>query len=464
MKVTINSKKGLKTSFSVLVDKKTINKKLDEKLLELQQKVHLKGFRPGKVPTSVIKNQFGKAIYGEILEGILKETSAKVIDEKKIKIAGQPKIELKTFGEGKDLDFTMEVESLPIVKLKPLDKIKATNYEIKIDNKLIETRLKQIAESQQSFLEKKDEEISINGDLVTFDYTAKVNGKAFEGNEGKNVQLVLGRDLFIKGFDKQLLGVKKKQKILVNALLPENYPKKELANKKADFECKIINIKKPVETKIDDAFAKKTGAKDINDLKNLINKQITSEYKNGLDTITKKNILDNLEEIHDVNLPSNLVEQENKIITRNLKKEEIEKFKDKNLKLARSRIKTGLILNAIGEKSDLKIKDEEIRSEIEKYARSMPGQEKMVADYYQKNPSALASLRGALYEDKIIELIKTKINLVNKSVSTKEAEDLIKKFTQPTKNLDSKSTKNTKKKQTIKNKTEKISKKPSKTV
>ena len=445
MKVTINSKKGLKTSFSVLVDKKTINKKLDEKLLELQQKVHLKGFRPGKVPTSVIKNQFGKAIYGEILEGILKETSAKVIDEKKIKIAGQPKIELKTFGEGKDLDFTMEVESLPIVKLKPLDKIKATNYEIKIDNKLIETRLKQIAESQQSFLEKKDEEMSINGDLVTFDYTAKVNGKAFEGNEGKNIQLVLGRDLFIKGFDKQLLGVKKKQKILVNALLPENYPKKELANKKANFD-------------------KKTGAKDINDLKNLINKQITSEYKNGLDTITKKNILDNLEEIHDVNLPSNLVEQENKIITRNLKKEEIEKFKDKNLKLARSRIKTGLILNAIGEKSDLKIKDEEIRSEIEKYARSMPGQEKMVADYYQKNPSALASLRGALYEDKIIELIKTKINLVNKSVSTKEAEDLIKKFTQPTKNLDSKSTKNTKKKQTIKNKTEKISKKPSKTV
>ena len=124
MKVRVNSKKGLKTSLSVLVDKKTIQKKLDEKLLELQNKVHLKGFRPGKVPTNVIKNQFGKAIYGEVIDGILKESSTKAIQDNKLKVAGQPKIDLKTFGEGKDLDYTIELETLPQITLKPLLTIK----------------------------------------------------------------------------------------------------------------------------------------------------------------------------------------------------------------------------------------------------------------------------------------------------------------------------------------------------
>ena len=140
MKVRINSKKGLKTTLSVLVDKKTIQKKMDEKLIELQNKVELKGFRPGKVPPQVIKNQFGKAIYGEVIDGILRETSAKAIEDNKIKVAGQPKIDLKTFGEGKDLDYTMELDTLPDIKLKSLEKIQGTNYEIEVENELVENR------------------------------------------------------------------------------------------------------------------------------------------------------------------------------------------------------------------------------------------------------------------------------------------------------------------------------------
>ena len=244
MKVRVNSKKGLKTSLSVLVDKKTIQKKLEEKLNELQNKVHLKGFRPGKVPQNVIKNQFGKAIYGEVIDGILKETSAKAIEENKIKVAGQPKIDLKTFGEGKDLDYTIELETLQDIKLKPLNQIKATNYEISVDENTVEKRINEISKGQQSFENKKENEKSLKGDVVVFDYSAKIEGKNFEGNEGKNVQLVLGKDLFIKGFDSQLIGVKKNENKVVSVNLPENFPKKELINKKADFDCKIINLKK----------------------------------------------------------------------------------------------------------------------------------------------------------------------------------------------------------------------------
>ena len=433
MKVRVNSKKGLKASLSVLVDKKTIQKKLDEKLIELQSKVQLKGFRPGKVPPTVIKNQFGKAIYGEVIDGILKETSTKAIEDNKIKVAGQPKIDLKTFGEGKDLDYTIELDILPDIKLNSLEKIKATNYEIEVENELVEKRLKEIAKNQQNFSEKKEGEKSNLEDLVVFDYTAKVEGKSFEGNEGKNIQLVLGKDLFIKGFDSQLVGVKKNQSKSVTVKLPENYPNKELANKKADFNCKVINIKKPIDVKIDDELGKKLGAKDLSDLKNLIKTQIKNQYQNTLETITKKKILEQIEKSHNIELPENLVEQETKIITQNFKKEEIEKNKKEHVKLAKSRIKIGLILNEIGLKNNLKINESEIKNEIEKQIKSMPGQEKMVMEYYQKNPSALASLRGALYEDKVIELIKTKIKLEKKTIKTKEAEEILKKISEDSK-------------------------------
>ena len=452
MKVRVNSKKGLKTTLSVLVDKKTIQTKLDKKLHELQHKVHLKGFRPGKVPPNVIKNQFGKAIYGEVIDGILKESSAKAIQDNKLKVAGQPKIDLKTFGEGKDLDYTIELETLPEIKLKPLESFKITDYDISIDQNTIDKRIDEIAKGQQNFIEKKENEKSENGDMVVFDYKAKSDGKDFEGNEGKNIQIILGRDLFIKGFDEKLLGVKKNQNKLVEVTLPQNFPKKELANKIANFDWKIIDLKKPTEVKVNEEFAKKLGAKSVDDLKNLVKKQITNEYKSGLAAITKKNILEQIEKSHSLDLPPNLIEQETKLISQSQKKEDIEKNKTQNLNLAKSRIKTGLILNEIAEKNNLKVEESEIKNEIEKQIKSMPGQEKMVMEYYQKNPSAVSSLRGVLYEEKIIELIKNKMKLNIKKVTLKEAEEILKNFSQKSKIPTNKSESKNKKKSKIKKK------------
>ena len=421
MKVKVNSKKGFKTILSVLVDKKTIQKKLDEKLNELQHKVQLKGFRPGKVPTNIIKNQFGKAVYGEVIDAILKETSSKAIEDNKIKVAGQPKIDLKTFGEGKDLDYTIELETLPEIKVKPLNSIKATEYNVEIDKNIIDKRIDEIAKGQQNFEDKKENEKSERGDMIIFDYKAKIDGKDFEGNEGKNVQLILGRDLFIKGFDDQLIGTKKNDNKIVTVKLPPNFPKKELVNKKTNFECKITNIKKSINTKIDDEFAKKMGAKSLEDLKILVSKQMSNEYKSSLNVITKKNILEQLEKSHTLELPPNLVDQEAKLLTRNQKKEDEQKNKEKNIKLAKSRIKIGLLLNEIAQSNNLKIDENEIKNEIQKQIKTMPGQEKMVMDYYQKNPSAVSSLRGALYEEKILDLIKNKITLNKKKCDNKRS-------------------------------------------
>ena len=204
-----------------------------------------------------------------------------------------------------------------------------------------------------------------------------------------------------------------------------------MANKKAKFECKILNVKKPKANKIDDNFAKSMGAKDIKDLKSLIEKQISGQYSQALNSITKKEILDQIEKNHQIDLPQNLIDQEVSIMTRNLKTEDKEKHKINNEKIAKSRIKLGLLLNEYGEKNNLKVSDDEVRNEIQKQIKGMPGQEKMVLEYYKNNPSASQSLKGSLYEEKIIELIKSKINLKSKEIDTKEAEKIITQFNKP---------------------------------
>ena len=426
MKVTVESKKGLKTNLKVFVDKKTINEKIENRLNELSKTVNLKGFRPGKVPVTVLKKQFGKAVYGEVLEKILRETSTKAIEEKKIKVAGQPKLDLKSYGEDKDLNYNLEVNELPSIKLQPLESIKFVNYEIKVTKDEIEKRVNDIAKNQNNFKDKKENEVAENGDLVIFDYNATIENKKFEGGEGKNTQIVLGKDLFIKGFDKQLLGVKKKQERNVIVTLPENYPKKELSNKEAKFNCSITNIKKPESVKINDEFAKNLGAKNLEDLKQLVNKQIENQYKASLDALSKENILNQIEKLHKIDLPENLIEQEVALISRGLKKEDYEKNKLESEKIAKKRIKLGIILNELGEKNNLKVDDQELKNEIQKQIQSMPGQQKQVMDYYQKNPSAAVSLRGSIYEEKIITLIKEKSKETKKSISTIEADKLLK--------------------------------------
>ena len=426
MKVTVDSKKGLKTNLRVFVDKKTIEEKIGVRLTELSKTVNLKGFRPGKVPVDVLKRQFGKAVYDEVLEKILKETSTKALEEKKIKIAGQPKLDLKSYGKGKDLNYTLEIEELPSIKLKSIENVKFIDYEIKVTEKETEKRIDDIAKNQNNFKDKNENETAENGDLVAFDYEATIENKSFEGGQGKNTQIVLGKDLFIKGFDKQLLGVKKNQTKEVTTTLPENYPKKEFANKKANFKCKILNVKKPESVKVDDHFAKNLGAKDLNDLRQRTNKQIQNQYKMNLDALSKENILNQLEKMHNVQLPDNLVQQELKIISQNLTKEDREKNKKESEKIAKKRIKLGLILNALGEKNNLKVDEQELKNEIQKQVQSMPSQQKQILEHYQKNPTATTSLRGSIYEEKIINLIKQKTKQTKKTISIKEAEEIIK--------------------------------------
>ena len=426
MKVTVENQKGLNKDLKVFIDKKTISSHMDEKYEEVKNKVTLKGFRPGKVPKEILKRQFGEAIFGEVLDKVLKDTSTKALQEKKIKPAGQPKIDLKTYGEDKDLEYVISVTELPKIDIKNLQNIKFDQYKVKIEDKETDKRIQEIAKSQKSFVEVDDAKVANEGDLVIFDYKATVDGKDFKGNEGKNTQLEIGKDLFIKGFDKQLLKLKKNDETNVEVNLPPNFPEKDLIGKKAIFACKINSVKKPKPIKVDDDFAKNLGAKDLKDLKELISKQINEEYKNSLDSISNQQILDEIDKIKLDEIPENLKEQEIKILTQGMKEEDINKNKKDFEKKAIKRIKTGLILNEFGEQNKINVNEQEMQAEIQKQLRMMPGQEKMLQEYYQSNPAILSNLRGQLYEEKILKEIKLKAKSNLKEINKEQAEKILK--------------------------------------
>ena len=468
MKVTIENKKGLNKDVKVFVDKKTMNNYIDQKYEEIKGTVNLKGFRPGKVPREILKRQFGKAVFNEVLDKVLKDTSTKALQENKIKPAGQPKLDLKTYGEDKDLEYILSVTELPKIEVKSIEKIKFDDYKVKIDNKETDKRIQDIAKNQPNFKDATNESKAKEKDLVIFDYTATVDEKPFKGGEGKNTQLTLGKDLFLKGFDKQLIGVKKGDDKIVEAVLPENFPEKDLVNKKAKFNCKIINIKNPEDVKIDDDFAKNLGAKDLEDLKKLISKQINDEYKNSLDRLTKKQIIKEIEKIKVDEIPENLIEDEVKILSQGMSDEDAKKNRKNFEEVAKKRIKVGLVLNEFGEKNQIKVTEQELQAEVQKQIRMMPGQEKMVMDFYQKNPSAISSLRGTVYEDKILNLVKEKAQPNKKEISKDEAEKILKDSQRQeldeyrvTKNAEKKPVKKVenKKSSVKKTKTKKVSKK-----
>ena len=439
MKVTIENKKGLNKDLKVFIDKKTMNSYMDEKYEEIKGTVNLKGFRPGKVPREILKRQFGQAIFSEVLDKVLKDTSTKALEENKIKPAGQPKLDLKTYGEDKDLEYVMSVTELPKVEVKSLANIKFDEYLIKIDPKETDKRIKEIAKGQPSFKEASADTKAAEKDLVVFDYNATIDDKPFKGGEGKNTQLTLGKDLFLKGFDKQLIGVKKGAEKIVEATLPDNFPEKDLVNKKAKFNCKIIAVKNLEEVKINDEFAKNLGAKDLNDLKSLVSKQINDEYKNSLDRLTKNQILKEIEKFKVNEIPENLIEEEIKVLSQGMSEEDTKKSKKNFEEIAKKRIKVGLVLNEFGEQNKIQVTEQELQAEVQKQIRMMPGQEKMVMDFYQKNPSALSSLRGTVYEDKILNSIKEKAKSNKKEISKDEAEKILKQSQNQDQDLEAKS-------------------------
>ena len=425
---------GLSKTFEVSVSKEDLEGKLEAKIKEMQPQVSIKGFRPGKVPVSHIRKMFGQSIMRDVVEETVNETSQKAINDNKLRPAGQPKVDLRANGEdvtnGKaDLEYTMTVELIPDFEVADFDKLKFTRLTTEVDEKIVEERIKKLAEGSKSYKKKAKTAKAKDGDAVLIDFVGTVDGVAFDGGAMEGHQLVLGSGSFIPGFEDGLIGAKAGEELDVKVTFPADYQAADLAGKDAVFATKVIEVQGAVDAKIDDELATKFGLENLEKLQEVIKEQTEGEFTGQSRMKLKRAILDELDKKHSFDLPAGMVAAEFDNIWAQVQSEkqagqldeDDAKKTDKQLekdyrKIAERRVRLGLVLAEIGQKEEVSISNEELQGAMIAEARRYPGQEQQVVEFYQKNPNAIAQLRAPIFEEKVVDLIIEKAKITDKKV------------------------------------------------
>lgn len=459
---------GLSHELEITVGADEIAKHVDERLEELSKTIKMPGFRPGKVPINLMKQKYGKAVMGEVLEKAVNDSSQEALKKQDITPALQPKIEVKSFDEGKDLVYTMELEALPEVKIKDYKGFKLTKYVAKADDKAIKDALARIASMRKSSEPIEGKRAAKKGDIVAIDFDGrtadddvKQPGMAAEGH-----QLELGSGQFIPGFEDQLIGKKAGDDVEVKVTFPEEYQAAELAGRDAIFDVKIHEIREVTDPKIDDEFAKSLGMDDLNALKKAVEEQTNKEFDNHSRLRLKKDLLDELDGAYSFDIPQGMKEMELENIMQQVKMDNQQRGVDadptddekKELEvIADRRVRLGLVLSEIGKENNISVADAELQKAVITEAQKYPGQEKDVFDYFAKNRDALESLRAPIYEDKVVDFILELATIKEEEVSPEEltAEDETGEPVKPKKKAASKSKKADDKKPAEKKETKK---------
>ena len=441
MAITQTLSEGLKREFEVIITNSEINKLVDDKLNNIAKEANLPGFRPGKVPVSVVKNRFGKQVLGEVVKESVDNVTKDTMEKNKLTPSSQPKIEIISFEEGEDLKAKLSVEIMPEFEIPDLSNLEIIKPIVKVTDKDINDAVEKIAKENIGTKTIKKDRSAKKGDTVVIDFLGKVDGIPFEGGEAKGHNLKLGSNSFIPGFEDGLVGSKVGKKVSVSVTFPEDYQAKNLAGKKAIFETTINEIKEDVELVINDEFAKTLGMADLKALKSAVADQITKQHDQASREKSKRQILDKLADNISFDLPETLEKEEYnnicKAMNPNAKPDEASKNYEKNQEpepdkgmkkeekqdaseIAKRRVRLGLLLSEIGRKNNIKVEEEDTRNAMMKEIQKYPGQEKQVMDYFKNNPEAQQQLSGPIFEDKIIDFILELANTKEKVVSLDE--------------------------------------------
>ncbi|MEL6826814.1 MAG: trigger factor [Pseudomonadota bacterium] len=442
---SVETIEGLSRTYKVSVPKADLQKRFDERIEEIRPQMNLKGFRPGKVPASHVRKMFGKDIMGEVVQALVQESSQKAIEDADVRPAGQPEMKMesdmeKVLDGEEDLAYEMNVDVMPDFEPVDIEKLAITKPVAEINDDEVDARLNQIAEANPKFDKRAKTAKARQDDAVVIDFLGKLDGEPFEGGAAEEHTLVLGSNSFIPGFEDQLIGVKAGDEKEVNVTFPENYQAENLAGKEAVFEVKVHEVRAPKTPDIDEDFAKGLGLEDLDKLKELVTEQIKNEFGGASRAKAKRNLLDQLDDKHDFDLPPKMVEQEFNQIWQQLQAEmdagrTAEEDKDKSeddLKaeyhtIAERRVRLGLVLAEIGRLADIQISEQEVQQALINEARNFPGQERQVIEFFQKDPNAMAQLRAPIYEDKVVDHIldtaEVKEETVSKDDLLKEDED-----------------------------------------
>ncbi len=419
---------GLNHELEITVEAGEISERVDLRLKEVSKTVKLPGFRPGKVPMNMMKQRYGKAVMGEVLESAVNETSQKAMQEQDLTPALQPKIEVKSFDEGKDLVYTMSIEVLPKIEVQDYKGFKLTKQVAKADDKAIDEALERISSFRKTTKAIEGKRASKKGDTVVIDFDGRTADDDVKqpGMASQGHHLELGGGQFIPGFEDQLIGKKAGEKVEVKVTFPEAYGSAELAGRDAIFDVEIHEIREPEDAVIDDEFAKSLGLEDLKALRSAIEEQTNQEYSNQSRMKLKKELLDLLDDAHDFDIPEGMKDMELQNIMHQLKadaqqrgvtEEPTDEEKEELEAIAERRVRLGLVLSEIGKENNIQVADAELQRAVINEAQKYPGQEKEVFDYFAKNRDALESLRAPIYEDKVVDFILELAEVKEKEVS-----------------------------------------------
>ena len=430
MQVKETSADGLKRAYDVVVEAAEIEQRVDKRLDELKKTIKMPGFRPGKVPVTLLKKQYGRSVMGEVLEQAVNEGSQQAINDNELKPALRPKIEVKSFEDGKDLEFSMELEVLPDVPSVDLKVIELTRLKAGVTDEAMTEALDNFGKRFQEYEPPAKARKSKDGDRVTIDFVGKLDGEEFEGGKADDFPLVLGSGSFIPGFEDQLTGKKADEEVEVKVTFPESYGAENLAGKDAVFDVKIKEIAEPKPVELTDDLAKGQGFDDLEALKTAIRENMEREYGSVARARVKRSLLDHLADNVKFDVPAGMVDLEFEAVWKQIE-EELKKNPDQTDKsedelkaeykdIAERRVRLGLILSDIGQANELQVEQGELQQAMFEQARRYPGQEKQVFDYFQKNPQAIEQLRAPIYEDKVVDFILEMAKVEDKDVSVEE--------------------------------------------
>ena len=424
-----NEKAKFNSTYEVIVFSDEITKKIDSNLVKFQKNFSMPGFRPGNVPLQIIRQKKMNEVLGETLEEALQESSFRLYTLEKVKPSSQPKIEIKQYELGKDLQYKISFDFLPQMPEVDFTEITLDSYIPEISDEEVNDAIEKISQDYKSYspVERK----SKNGDEVVIDFKGFVDDEAFKGGEAKGYHLVLGSKSFVDNFEQQLIGKEIGEEIEVNVTFPENY-QGNLSGKKAKFEVVITAINEPETQEINDALAEKLGYENLDTLKEDIKKRIGFEYEVALRNITKKELFDKLHEKIDAEVPEKIVQQESEAILNQVKSAEkkddfkiTKNFEKKVEDIAKRRVVLGLFLSQTGERNALEVTNSDIEGFIRIQAQQFPEEAHRLVDYYQKNPQVLESLRGPMLEEKVVDFILKRVKTNEMTKTSKEIKEII---------------------------------------
>ena len=441
MQVNETVSDGLKREFQVNVPAADIEAKVDARLDDMKGKVKLNGFRPGKVPMGHLKRLYGRSVAAETVEELIRDTNSQIFTERGFRLATEPKVtmpteqkEVEDILSGKsDLNYTVAIEVVPAIELADFKSFSVEKPVAEVAESDVDEAIKRVADQNRAFNAKAEGEKAASGDRVTVSFKGTIDGTPFDGGTGEDIQVLIGSNTFIPGFEEQLIGIGAGETRTLKVEFPKNYASDTLAGKPAEFETTATKIESPVDTTIDDEFAKTLGLESLDKLKEAAKERLTQEYAGATRQRVKRVLLDRLDETHQFGAPPSLVEEEFKLMWNSIKSEMEstgKSFADENTteeaameeyrKIADRRVRLGLVLSEIGEKNKITVTDDEVSRAVIERARSMPGREKEVWDYYRNNNNALAQLRAPIYEDKVVDYILELANVTEKKVSREE--------------------------------------------